>query len=67
MNVDIEYALLQSKYREMNSGKSNIFPNEWYNIKAYDLKKKILKECLMNYILITDSSYYYEFRVLALN
>ena len=67
MDVDIEYAILQSKYRKINNDKSNIFPYEWYNIKAYELKKKILKEYFLNNILIINNTYYYEFRTLALN
>ncbi|MBQ8472049.1 MAG: hypothetical protein IJ501_00945 [Bacilli bacterium] len=67
MDIDKEYIVLQTNYRSIFHDKENIFPDEWYNIKEYDLKKKILKECIDNNILIINSSYYYEFRLIALN
>ena len=67
MDVDLEYVYLQSEYRKLNEGKENLFPSEWYNIKEYELKKKILQECISNNINIKDSHYYYQFRMKALN
>ncbi len=67
MDIDLKYLYLQSKYRKLNDNKKDIFPNEWFNIKNYPLKKKILEECINKNILIVNSSYYYEFRTLALN
>ena len=63
---DKEYLILETMYRNIFKNNNNIFPNEWYNVLEYDLKKKILKECIENKILIIDSSYYYDFRNLAL-
>ena len=67
MDKRIKYAILQSKYRKLNKDNSDIFPSEWYNIQEYDLKIKVLSDCVDNSILITDSKYYYEFRTKALN
>ncbi len=67
MQDKIEYALLQSKYRDMFKNQKNIFPKEWYNILEYELKKKILKDCLERNVLIVDSRYYALFRMKALN
>lgn len=66
MEIDKEYIVLQEKYRKMHHDKTNIFPKEWYFVKEYDLKKKILKECLVNNILIIYSSYYLSLRKCAL-
>ena len=67
MVKDKEYLVLETMYKKMYQDNNNIFPNEWYNVKEYELKKKILRECLENNILIIDSSYYYDFRHIALN
>ncbi len=67
MDVDIEYIKLQNEYRNLNANLTTIFPNEWYNIKEYELKKKILQECINNGIIIVQSSYYYQFKERALN
>lgn len=67
MNIDNEYVVLQAKYRKVNNNKDNLFPNEWYNVKEYELKKEILKECLEKNILITESSLYQEFKLKALS
>ena len=67
MEYDIEYIILQQKYRNHNHNNKNIFPSEWYNVNDYILKKKILNECISNNILIVQSSYYYLFRKRALN
>lgn len=67
MDIDKEYVVLQNIYRKKNHDQNNIFPDEWYAIKEYDLKKKILDECIKNNMLIIDSKYYYEFRIKALN
>ena len=67
MDIDKEYLVLETIYKEKNKSKKNIFPNEWYNVKEYELKKKILKECIENNILIVNSTYYYNFRLIALN
>lgn len=67
MDIDKEYLILETIYKNNNKNKKNIFPYEWYNIKQYELKKKILKECIENNILILNSSYYYNFKLLALN
>ena len=67
MNIDREYVVLQTKYRMIFNNKQNIFPDEWYNIQEYDLKKKILKECIENNILIINSSYYYKLKLIALS
>lgn len=67
MNIDREYIVLQTKYRTIFNNKENIFPDEWYNVKEYELKKKILKECIENNLLIINSSYYYEFKLIALS
>ena len=67
MVKDKEYLILDTMYRSIHEKNNNIFPNEWYNVPEYDLKKKILKECIKNKILIIDSSYYYDFRVIALS
>ena len=67
MEDKIEIAILQSKYKKMHENNGNLFPNEWYNVKEYELKKKILNECIEKHILIINSSYYYEFREIALN
>ena len=67
MDIDLEYVILQNKYRRNNINKKDIFPYEWYAIKEYDLKKKILKECLDNKYLICESKYYYDYRMSALN
>ena len=67
MEIDKDYLVLETIYKKNNSNNKNIFPYEWYNVKEYDLKKKILKECIDNNILIINSSKYYYFRLLALN
>ena len=67
MDIDKEYLILETIYKKNNGNKNDIFPYEWYNVKEYELKKKILKECLLNNILIINSSYYYDFRLLSLN
>lgn len=67
MEKDKEYLILETMYRSIHEKNNNIFPDEWYNILEIDLKKKILKECIENKILIVDSSYYYKFRVIALS
>ena len=68
MNIDNEYVVLQAKYRKVNdNNKEDLFPNEWYNVKEYELKKEILKECLEKNILITESSLYQEFKLKALS
>ena len=67
MQVDKEYLGLETLYKKKNLDKDNIFPYEWYNVKEYELKKKILRECLENNILIVNSSFYYDFRLLSLN
>ena len=64
---DIKYIILQQKYRKMHEKEPNIFPSEWYYIKEYDLKKKILSDCISNNLLIQESGYYLEFRKKALN
>lgn len=66
MEYDIKYVILQSKYRKMHNNKENIFPEEWYNIKEYELKKIILEECIKKKCLIIKSNYYLKFRELAL-
>ena len=67
MEIDREYIMRQSSYRKMNNNRENIFPNEWYFVKAYDLKKSILKECLLKNILIINSRDYLLFRKKALD
>ena len=67
MDIDNEYLVLETMYKKINENNKNIFPKEWYYVKEYEFKKKILKECIENNILIIDSSYYYDFRLLALN
>lgn len=67
MEIDKEYLELVTMYKKNNINQNNLFPYEWYNVLEYDLKKKILKECLENNILIINSSYYYNFKLLALN
>ena len=66
MDIDSEYVVLQAEYRNLNEDKDNIFPNCWYNVKEYELKKKILKECIKNNLLIRDCILYNEFRDIAL-
>ena len=66
MGVDIEYIVLQQKYRKENNNQEDIFPDEWYTVEEYELKKKILSDCLSKNILIKNSSYYEEFRRIAL-
>ena len=67
MVSDIKYVLLQQKYRKLNHNRQNIFPSEWYYVKEYDIKKKILKDCIDHNLLIKDSIYYNDFRKCALN
>ena len=67
MVLDKEYLVLQTKYHKMHNNKKDIYPEEWYNIREYELKKNILRECINNNILIKNSSMYYEFRLKALN
>ncbi len=67
MEIDKEYLKLQTLYHKMYDDEENLFPNEWYNVKEYDLKKKILLECLENHIKIKDSQFYYDFKMKALN
>ncbi len=67
MKLDFDYVILQNEYRKLNKYQMNVFPKEWYNIRDYDLKKKILHECIENHILIIESSNYYYFRKKALN
>ena len=67
MVKDKEYLVLETMYKKMYQDNNNIFPNEWYNVKKYELKKKILRECLENNILIINSTYYYGFRLKSLN
>jgi len=67
MEIDKEYIILESIYRKKFGNNKNIIPYEWYNVKNYDLKKKILNECIKNNILIINSNYYYKFRLNALN
>ena len=66
MEFDLEYVILQSKYRKLHSNKPNIFPNEWYNIREYEIKKNILKECIAKKNYITESKNYPIFHELAL-
>ena len=65
--VDKEYLVLTMMYKKMHNNMPNIFPKEWNNKKEYELKKKILQECIENNLLIINSSSYYDFRILALN
>lgn len=37
-----------------------IFPNDWFTIKDYKLKTKIISDCIKNNILIKDSKFYIE-------
>lgn len=62
-----EYFLLVNMYKKIFKDNKDIFPYEWYNTKEYELKNKILRECIENKILIINSSLYYDFRILALN
>ena len=64
---DKEYIILETMYKKKYENNENIFPDEWYNTKEYELKKKILRECLDNNILIINSCNYYDFRLIALN
>ena len=66
MNYNIEYIVLQLKYRKIHMNKSSIFPEEWYNIKEYELKIDILKDCINNNCLIIESNKYPKFKELAL-
>ena len=65
MKIDKEYLILQTQYHEINNDKDNIFPIDWYNIKEYDLKIKILRECIIHNILIKDCKLYNDFRKIA--
>ncbi len=65
MEIDKEYVVLQAEYHSLNEDKDNIFPNCWYNVKEYELKKEILKECIKNNILIKDCQLYNDFRNIA--
>ena len=67
MDIDKKYIILETIYKKNNINKKNIFPYEWYNVKEYELKKKILIECLENNLLIINSSFYYKFKLIALN
>ena len=67
MDIDQEYLVLQSKYHQLHSKEKDLFPNEWYRVKEYGLKKAILKDCLKNNYLIRESSLYSQLRFLALN
>ena len=67
MEIDSEYVLLQHKYRILNKNNQHIFPPEWYYVKEYKLKKKILNECISKNILIVDSSNYFLFKKIALS
>lgn len=67
MEIDSEYLVLQTEYHKLNHAKNNLFPNEWYNVKEYYLKKRILRDCITNNILIEESRYYNAFREIALN
>ena len=67
MEIDREYVVLQAEYHEINKDKENIFPNCWYNVKEYELKKKILKECINSNILIEECKLYNDFKAIALN
>jgi len=64
---DKKYMLLLTIYKKIFKDDKDIIPNEWYNVKEYNLKIKILKDCIDNKILITNSKYYYDFRLIALN
>lgn len=66
MVYDFKYIIMQSKYRKMHNNKKNIFPDEWYNIKEYEIKKNILKDCLDKNCLIIDSHNYPILKKLAL-
>ena len=65
--IDKELIVLETIYRKLFNNKTNIFPKEWYRVKEYKLKKKILNECIENKILIINSTFYYDFRLVALN
>ena len=67
MEKDKNYLVLETIYKKLFLENRNIFPDEWYNVQEYELKKKILRECIDNNILIIDSSYYYDFKLIALN
>lgn len=62
-----EYFVLEVMYKNIFKDLKDIFPIEWYYVNEYELKIKILKECIENKLLIIDSSLYYEFRLIALN
>ena len=67
MEINKEYLVLQTQYHKMNNDKDNIFPKEWYNKKEYELKIKILKECINYNILIENSKLYNELKSILLN
>lgn len=66
MEIDREYLVLQTEYHKINENKEDIFPDCWYNVKEYELKKKILSECIAHNILIKDCKLYNDFRIIAL-
>ena len=66
MEYDLNYIILQSKYRKMFKNSTNIFPKEWYNVKEYKIKKDILNECIDKKCLIIDCSRYLELKKIAL-
>ena len=65
MEIDKEYIILQTEYHKINADSENVFPGCWYNVKEYELKKQILKECIKNNILIKDCKLYNDFRLIA--
>ena len=64
---DNSFLILNTIYKKKFKDYKDIYPYEWYNVHEYELKKKILMECIENNILIVNSTYYYDFRLIALN
>ena len=59
-NLEKAYVLLEITYIK-NFDNTNIFPNNWYNIKDYSLKIKILNETLKKNLLIIETEMYNNF------
>lgn len=56
------YVIAEMNYMKKNAGRteSELFPMDWYNIKDYKLKTRLISESLKQRSLIKDTTMYKE-------